>query len=166
MRSKVIQGLDKLNKRLTEVDFMQKPAGAFLRDWREDFKAEAIDRAPIGATRGIISAIQMAQDTKRFPLWAQVFTEAPQARWSEYGTGLLSEDPQSAHQRYRPPASRIRDWAEHHGLDAFAVAEGIYNRGGTPPTHFFSDAERAADSRMNERLMRFGREIEREAERG
>ena len=164
MRSKIIQNLDKLNKRLTTADFMQRPSGAFLRNWKEDFREEAIDRAP--KWHGdILRAIQTAQDTKRWPLWARVFSEAPQARWAEYGTGLLSEDPKSAKTRYFPPAERLRDWSMDHGLDPYVVALGIFNRGGTPPTHFFSDAERAADSRMNERLIRFGRAIEYEAGR-
>lgn len=164
MRSAVIKGLDKLQKRLTTSDFVTKPTGTFLRDWREDFKKEAIDRAP-NWRGGIINAIQSGQDTKRFPLWARVFSDVPEARWMEYGTGELSEDPQSARQRYFPPPERLRDWSVDHNLDPYAVAFGIWQRGGTPPTHFFSDAERAADSSMNQRLSRFGRDIEIQAGR-
>lgn len=164
MRSEVIKGLSKLQRRLTEADFVAPPAGAFLRDWREDLRSEAVKRAPRWRG-GIIDALMSAQDTHKFPLWARVFADAPEARWSEYGTGELSVDPKSTHQRYFPPPGRVRDWAEDHGRDAYAVARGIYNRGGTEPTYFFSDAERAADTRFNAKISRFGRDIEREAGR-
>lgn len=165
MRSAVIKGLDKLNKRLTTQDFVHNPAGDFLREWRETVKSEAISNAP--KWRGdIIAALEANQDSRRFPLYARVFSDAPEARWSEYGTGALSEDPKSRHQAYRPPPERLRDWAATYGLDPYAVARGIYERGGTEPTHFFSDAERTADRKMNGMLMRFGKGIEFQAEKG
>lgn len=164
MRSEVVKGMAKMQKRLTTADFVTPPAGEFLRSWREDLREEAINRAP--RWRGeIIDALMSAQDTSRFPLWARVFTDVDEARWSEYGTGILSEDPKSAHQPYFPPPGRLRAWADDHGLDPYTVARGIYQRGGTPPTHFFSDAERAADARFNAKISRFGRNIETEAGR-
>lgn len=162
MRSRVVKGLAKLDKRLSTSDFAAIPSGAFLRDWREDLRSEAIDRAP-NWRGGIISALQANQDTNKFPLWARVFIDSPEARWSEYGTGILSEDPKSARQRYFPPPERLRDWSEDKNLDPYVVALGIHERGGTPPTHFFSDAERAADSSLNQRLSRFGVAIEKQA---
>lgn len=164
MRSS-IQGLAQLQKRLTTQDFAAAPAGAFLRDWQEDVKSEALDRAP-NWRGGIVRAIQANQDTKKFPLWARVFSDAPEARWSEYGTGILSEDPRSNRRPYMPPPERVAAWANYYGLDPYAVALGILERGGTPPTHFFSDAERAADKTMVARLSRFGRDIEYQAEKG
>lgn len=163
MRS--IKGLPKLKKRLTTEDFVAKPTGFFLREWREDLRDEAIDRAP-NWRGGIVRALQSNQDTAKFPLWARVFSEAPEARWAQYGTGILSEDPNSGRQRYFPPVEGVRDWSSDHDLEPFLVARGIFNRGGTPPTHFFSDAEKAADSRFSQKLMRFGKAIEVEAGRG
>lgn len=83
----------------------------------------------------------------------------------EYGTGELSEDPRSNRTAYFPPVERIRPWADDYGVDPFLIARGIFIAGGTPPTHFFSDAERAADARFNAKVMRFGRMIGREAGR-
>lgn len=163
--SEYIKNLKKMQRRLSDPDWVSKPAGGFLRDWREDLKAEAIDRAPKWRG-GIIRSLQSNQDTARFPLYARVFSDAPQARWSEYGTGLLSEDPLSARNRYFPPVQGVADWADDHGIDPYLVSRGIYERGGTPPTHFFSDAERAADARFNQKLSRFGKEIEYQAEKG
>lgn len=157
--SEVVKGLREMQKRLKERDFIAVPAGPFLRDWREDFKREAMDRAP--EWKGdIIRGIRSAQDTARFPLWARVFNDVPESRWAEYGTGILSEDPDSAKQRYFPSIDGVREWAEDHGYSAYQVAEGIYRRGGTPPTHYFSLAAEAANASMGIRLGRFGQGIE------
>jgi hypothetical protein len=157
-----IRGMQVMQKRLTTADFVQAPAGEFLRSWKEDLKNEAVKRAP--KWRGDLArTIQMSQDTAKFPLWSRVFFDAPQARWMEYGTGTLSEDPKSARQRYFPPVDRIRDWSIDHGIEPYLLARGIFERGGTPPTHFFSDAEQAADAGFNSRLSRFGKDIERQA---
>jgi hypothetical protein len=162
MRSVYMEGLSKIQRRLTTQDFVQIPTGAFLRDWREDLREEAIDRAPIWR-REIVGSLESQQDTAKFPLWARVFSDVPQSRWAEYGTGILSEDPNSARERYFPPVDRVRDWAEDHGVEPFVLAQSIFDKGGTPPTHFFSDAERAADARFLGKLERFGRAIERQA---
>jgi hypothetical protein len=162
MRSEIMAGLDKMNKRLKEQDFIAVPSGPFLRDWREDFKREAIKRAPRW-TGELQKTIEMAQDTKKFPLWARVFSDSKVARWSNFGTGLLSEDPQSAKQRYFPPPAALAQWSSDHNLDPGAVAYGIFMRGGTPPTRFFSMAADAANASMNERLARFTTGIERQA---
>lgn len=159
MRSLVMKGLDRIQQRFTDPEWIQVPAGTFLRDWREDMRQEAIERAP-RYTEELVRAIESAQDTRKFPLWARVFADVPQARWAEYGTGLLSEDPDSAKQAYFPNIEGIRNWAIDHGLDPYMVALGIFERGGTPPTHFFSDAERAADLNFNIRISRFGQDVE------
>lgn len=162
-----IKGLPKMLKRLSDPTWVSKPAGVFLREWREDLKDEAIDRAPEWRG-GIKSAIVGNQDTARFPLWARVFSEAPQARWVEFGTGALSEDPKSSHVPYFPPFTEgpLREWADSKGLDPYLVARGIFRAGGTPPTHFFSDAERATDSRFNTKMTRFGRAVLTDGGRG
>lgn len=162
MRSAVIKGLAKMEQRLTTADFIAKPTGTFLRDWRETLKTEAIRRAPRGKG-DLIHAIESAQDTSRFPLHARVFIDAPQGRWMEYGTGELSEDPKSPKAAYFPPPERLRDWADDG--DPYAVAFSIFEAGGTPPTHFFSDAERAADAAFSAQVARFGRNIGKEAGR-
>ena len=165
MPSEAVKGLKKLEKRLSDPDWVQRPAGAFLRDWREDFKSEAIERAP-DWRGGIKRSIRSSQDTAKFPLYARVFSDDPAARWMEYGTGLLSEDPQSAHRRYFPSPAGLRDWSEDHGLNPWAVAHGIWERGGLAPRHFFRDAERAADANFNAHMAAFARDIQRQAEAG
>lgn len=165
MRSDVMKGLDKIQQRLTTTDFVAKPTGPFLRDWKENLRAEVLDRVP-RYTGGLAEVIFSAQDSKRFPLYARVFSDEPKARWLEYGTGELSEDPSSPKVAYHPPSSGVRDWADHLGVEPWVIAHGIFLAGGTPPTHFFSEAEQAADAAFASQMMRFGRNIGVEAERG
>lgn len=162
-QSDVVKGLKQLQHRLTILDFIGIPAGPFLRDWRENMKDEAIRNAPDWRHK-IVESLRGQQDSAKFPLWARVFTEVPEARWTEYGTGLLSEDPLSPRQRYFPPPERLREWAEDHGMDPYDLAVGIHARGGTPPTHWMSDAERAADAKMSAQMGRFARRVEIQAE--
>lgn len=158
-RSAVMQGLKRMQDRLKAVDFVSAPAGPFLREWKADFKQFAIEKAPEW-TGDLKDKIQAAQDTKKFPLWAQVFSSDPKARWANFGTGLLSTDPNSAKQRYFPSVSGIRRWAEDHDMDPYALARSIFRVGGTKGSHFFELAAEAANQNMNDRLGKFGSSIQ------
>lgn len=158
-RSKYVKGLDKLESRLSEPDWIEKPAGSLLRKWRDDVRAYVVEHVPVW--RGESKAeFESEQDTAKFPLWARVFSNSPQARWMEYGTGLLSDDPKSAHRRYFPNILGITPWSLDHGLVPYLVAKGIYDRGGIAPRHYFRDAEAHADANLNRYLGAFAREIE------
>ncbi len=165
MPSEVIKGLSKLQRRLSDPDWVSEPAGSFLQEWRHDLQQEAADRAPFW--RGDIKhSIQTTQDTKRFPLWARVFSDEPHAAFMEYGTGLLYDGPGGSHERYFPSPLGLAPWAASKGLNPWAVAQGIYQRGGLEPRHFFRDAERASDAHLNRFLSQFAANIERQAEHG
>lgn len=159
MPSEHIKNLNRLLKRLSDPDWIERPAGSFLHQWREDFRREAAAGAPYWMG-DLKASIESLQDTAKFPLYARVFTDEPQGRWMEYGTGLLSEDPLSAHHAYFPPPAALEPWATDHGLNAWAVAAGIHARGGTEPRHFFRDAEQAADRSFNRYMAGFARGIE------
>lgn len=163
MRSHV-EGLDRLNKRLDSADFVTPGADKFLRDWSDRVKKEAQKTVRVfrGETKDSITA---EVDRSKFPRWAEVFSEDPKARWLQYGTGALSEDPKSAKRAYFPPPENLRDWAASKGLDPYTVAQGIFSRGGTPPTHFFSDAVDSVGKDMSGLLSRFGGQIEFDASR-
>lgn len=63
------------------------------------------------------------------------------ARWMEFGTGLLSEDPRSSKKRHWPPAAALEEWARRHGFESGAiVAHIIGRRGGLKPRRFLRDA--------------------------
>lgn len=161
-RSKVLKGLDKLEARLTDPDWVQKPAGDFLRRWRDDMRRYAAEHMPVWKGEGK-AEIESAQDTAKFPLYARVFSNAPQVRWMTYGTGLLSEDPLSKRQRHSPPVEALRPWAEDHGLEPYLVAKSIRDRGGIAPRRFWQDAEKHADQNFNRYLSNFARDIEHAA---
>ncbi len=165
MPSEVIHNLQKLQRRLSDPDWVEIPAGSFLQMWRHDLQREAADRAPFW--RGDIKhSILTAQDTRRFPLWARVFSDEEHAYFQEHGTGLLFDGPGGPHERYFPSPLALTPWSQSKGLNPWAVAQGIYQRGGLEPRHFFRDAEQAADAHLNRFLGQFGRDIERQAEHG
>lgn len=160
MRSGIeIERLPGLLKRFRTIDFVARPASEFLRDWADAQREEIEDRIPIwtGETK---DSFYLEIDQGAFPKWARIVSDDPRARWLEYGTGALSEDPYSSHEPYFPPPEALRDWADGHGLDAYTVAFGIFQRGGTKPTHFLSDAMEVANERLGSQLQRFGQMIE------
>lgn len=156
-----IEGLDKLQRRFDTMDFVAPGAEQFLRDWSEGVKEEAQRNVPVfhGDTRDSIDAeVKGGQ----FPTEASV-SVGEAGRWREYGTGELSEDPKSPRRPYFPPPERLRDWAQSKGRDPYEVAYGIWRSGGTPPTHFFSDAAETVERKMPGMLQRFGGKIEFDA---
>jgi hypothetical protein len=64
-------------------------------------------------------------------------TNKQYAKPVEYGTGLLSDAPDSKKSRYFPPPSALEGWAKRHGLNAYQVAHSIYMKGGTEPKRMF-----------------------------
>jgi len=158
-----IERLVPLEKRLRTIDFVARPAREFVRDWNEELLHEIQDNWPYeGETR---DSFEVDIDSSHLlPRWGMVFSDNPVVRWLEYGTGELSDDPESAHQAYFPPPDRLRDWSEKRGLDPYLVARGIFNRGGTPPKRLVRDANERMNARLGSRIGSLGRMIEREAE--
>lgn len=159
-----IRNMDKLRRRLSQPDWVEKPAGSFLQEWRSFLQKEAAANAPVWH-EVLRKSIRSAQDTRRFPQWARVFADSPEAEPMEYGTGLLYDGPGGPHQRYFPPPSKLREWSQSKGLNEYAVARGIWLRGGLEPRHYFRDAEQAADAHLNAWMATFARNIEHHAER-
>jgi len=162
-RSVEIQGLNRLVDRFRTLDFLGRGARDFLRDWSDQVRDNAVRNAP--RFRGDLarSIETELEGNGRIPTGARVYSDDPKARWLDLGTGLLSEDPHSARRAYFPPPDRLRDWATGHGLDPYLVARGIFMRGGTPPTHFFTDAVEEANRNLSRGLARFGKDIEYDA---
>lgn len=157
-----VQGLPKLLDRFRTLDFMGRGAREFLRDWSDQVKHQAQDTIPV-FTGDARNSIETDMDNSRFPQWAKAYSNDPKVRWLDYGTGALSEDPQSAHHTYFPPPENLADWASSKGLDPYAVASRIFARGGTPPTRFFRNAIEEANRNLSSGLQRFGRNIEFDA---
>ena len=160
--SPTVDGLDKLGKRFDTADFVTPGARQFLRDWSDGVKTKA--QRNVAVFRGDTKdSIEAKVDGATFPTWAETSVTSPTGRWREFGTGLLSEDPRSARRAYFPPPERLRDWSVSKGLDPYQVAQGIFTKGGTPPTHFFSDAIDDTGKDMSGMIQRFGGKIEFDA---
>ena len=160
-----IEHMPYLLKRFRTLDFVERPAKMFIRDWADAVKEEIEDNMPVGVTGDAKESFRIEVGPGKIPRWGRVVSDSPVVRWIEYGTGELSEDPESAGQAYMPPPNRLRSWADSKGLDPVAVAVGIRQRGGTPARHIVSEAMDEINSRIGERVENLGEMIEYEASR-
>lgn len=128
-----------------------------------------------GTTR---QSITSERDMSEFPRWARVGSNLDTARWGELGTGLLSEDPASAHRRYFPPPAALDEWAIGHGFHVgsvasaradtpgtygYLVAEMIFKAGGTKPRRFITKAAIASEAKIDGWLEHGSKIIESQA---
>ena len=169
-----IHGFNTLLRKLKYPTWAAKPMGAFLDRWRFATERGAkgnIKRGPGGWLwkGGTRRSLTSERDQSTFPHWARVGSNLDTARWGEYGTGLLSEDPESKHTRHWPPAAALEPWARAHGFGpggGFLVARVIGRRGGLAPRRFLRDAAEASEKRIPSWLAMAAKEIEREASAG
>lgn len=187
-----ITGLPELYDKLENPEWAYKPARALFDRWRQLVQREAVKNAP--RWRGHLRrSITSERDRRTFPQWARVGTNAPYAKPVEFGTGLLSDAPDSGHRRYFPPPAALDAWAIAHGFhtersataarsavgllgsDRQTTAAGTYGvlvsqiiwrRGGTKPRRFLRDAADEGEKKLPELLELMAAEIEAEASRG
>jgi hypothetical protein len=155
-----IHGLPELLRKLDADKLAGKPAQNFLNRWRLSTEADAKRGAPVwrGLTR---QSITSEIDDGGFPRAARVGSNQLSARWAEYGTGLLSEDPESSHRRYFPPAAALEAWALDHGfMSGGEVAFLIWRAGGTKPTRYLRTAAEESKGKIPGWLTQMGAEIE------
>lgn len=184
-----IIGFDELQRKLRNPTWASGPAGRFLDMWR--FHVERGAKANI--KRGIGGwlwhgndrrSLTSERDHAQFPLWARVGSNSKSIRWGEFGTGLLSEDPQSAKRRYFPPPAALDKWAIAHGFHTgsasgatagasaspgtygYLVARMIWQQGGTKPRRFLRNAVKDAEPKIAGWLSQAAKAMEVEASRG
>lgn len=166
-----IVGFDELERKLRRPAWAAAPVAGFLDRWRffvERHAKAAMTKGPGGWNwhghdrRSMTSE----RDSAGFPVWARVGSNSKTVRWGEFGTGLLSEDPESSKKRHWPPASALEPWATAHGLDAFLVARAIGRRGGLKPRRFLRNAVDASEARIPGWLAQAARQMETEASHG
>lgn len=105
-------------------------------------------------------------DSAEFPTYARVGSKLNTFRWGEYGTGLLSEDPDSGKRRHWPPAQALEEWALKHGFESGAeVARRIGLRGGLAPRRYLRNAAEASEGKMDMFVKLAASRIESEAEK-
>lgn len=161
-----VRGLPELLRKLDANRLAGKPARNLLNRWRLFTEAEAKRGAPVWRgqlRRSITSEI----DDGPLPRSARVGTNAPEAKPTEYGTGLLSDAPDSKHRRYRPPGAALEPWARSHGfLSGEEVAHIIYKKGGTKPKRYLRNAAEASEKQLPVFVGLMAREIESQAGNG
>lgn len=150
-----------LRKKFRTIQGIARPASTFAMDWAEDVRDAAQRHVPTWS-RELHDSIEIRLGPGKLPRFAEVYSEDPKARWLEYGTGMLSLDPESIGNRYFPPPKNVKEWAEDHGMAAWSVANAIYEKGGTEPHLFFTRAMNEVNSTLGPRIERFGRMIELE----
>lgn len=109
---------------------------------------------------GLANAISYIVDSASFPQWVKIGASRRNAKPMEYGTGLLSDAPDSKHKRHFPPPDALRGWAEARGRNPWAVAIGIFQRGGLAKRPYLRPAFEQLRSVIPGLLDRMGREIE------
>ncbi|MCP4567980.1 MAG: hypothetical protein GY841_10410 [FCB group bacterium] len=110
----------------------------------------------------LATSFTLQVDRSPMPGWAAVYSNAGHARPIEYGTGLLSDAPDSKKRRYFPPGPALQGWAERHGFeDGWDVARAIYRRGGTRKHSMLRDAFAELGGRMNKYMAEMAREVQK-----
>ena len=156
----VIEGLEELKRKLGPGLF-GPPARNMLRKAGSWGRNKTAEKAPKDLY-SLATSFTLDVDPSPFPGWADVSSNARNARPMEYGTGLLSDAPDSKHTRHHPPGRALEGWALRHGFDnGYQVAAGIYKRGGLSPRRFLRDAWRELSARMDGYLREMIREVER-----
>jgi len=169
-----LRGFDELHRKLRYPTWASRPMGALLDRWRFATERGAkgnIKRGPGGWLwkGGTRRSLTSERDQSTFPHWARVGSNLQTARWGEFGTGLLSEDPEASRKRHWPPAAALEPWARAHGFGpggGFLVARAIGRRGGLAPRRFLRDAADASEKRIPGWLAQAGRDIEQAASEG
>src|SRR5262245_44630512 len=163
-----VRGIPEVLKKIEGKFGSPAAAGRFLDRWRFFTEREAkarISSGPSkwrwkGSDRRSLTSDRDSPAPPAIPAWAKVGSNSPTIRFGEYGTGLLSEDPQSKKQRYFPPPSALEPWAIAHGTTGRAVAFAIWKRGGIKPRRFLRDAAREGEKHIPLWLNGLAKEIE------
>lgn len=130
-----VKGLEEMMRRLDPskvTPAIKRGMESAMRDAANQAKLQtSVDTGQLRAS--IESEVRVEGDD----VLGVVGTNKEYAKPIEYGTGIFSDAPDSSHSPYFPPPSALEGWAKRHGLNAFAVARGIFMRGGTKPHRMF-----------------------------
>lgn len=165
-----IHGLPDLLKKLDAGLGVPEAAAGLLDRWRFFVERRAKGNIKRGSGGwlwhgGTRRSITSERDQSHFPTSARAGSNLDTARWGEFGTGLLSEDPESAGRRYFPPPQALEPWARAHNWNPYLLARHIYQKGGTEPRRFLRNAADEAERQIPGWLGGMARDIERTAGR-
>lgn len=156
-----IEGLDELIA-ATDPKILSQPLRRFFDRSGETVKNEIKPLTPVDRGR-LRSSMAHVVDPSNPPMWARIGTNVEYAKPVEFGTGILSDAPDSKRSRYFPPPAALDVWAKRHGLlSGFVAALAIFRRGGTKPKRMMRDGFDKSIQRINSHLADAAREIEQE----
>jgi hypothetical protein len=154
-----IVGLPRLRAKLQHPVWVSRPTVQLIEQWMDFIKATASAGAP--RWQGTLAgSFQSKHAGGEFPAWAEVWSNAPEASPMEFGTGMLSEAPDSKGGRHWPPGRALEPWARSKGLDPWAVAFAIGKRGGLAPRPYLRPAIKEAEGMFPGWLAATARQIE------
>lgn len=156
-----LKGAEALIQRLGP-ELTAGPARNFLTRVAVQTQGYARINAPKDSgSAGLAGSIAFVVDEATPPAFAKVGTNIKHAKPMEYGTGLLSDAPDSNHQRHFPPGPALDRWAERHGWpDGWAVARAIANKGGLEPRRYMRKAFKQVAGNIPGFLRGMAQEIE------
>lgn len=168
-----VQGLPKLLKKFGDRFGAKEGAARLLDSWRFATEREAKARMGSGDSRWLWkgssrrSITSAREDRDGWPVRALVGSNLAVTRFGEYGTGRLSEDPDSSRRPYFPPPDKLAGWAKAHGnANPFLVARAIFRAGGTKPRRFLRGAAEDTANDLPRWLTELAKDIEANAHRG
>ncbi len=180
-----LRNLTQVLESITDARYVGEPLRRFLNKWAYAVHRGTVrnfERGPGGwiDTAETRRSFAVAIDPSSVPLYARVGSGLDKARWGDYGTGLLSEDPNSNKQRHYPPAKALDGWAERkqiqirvgtnkNGEPIYRIATGadiarmIGRRGGLAPRRYLRDAAERVEEQIPAWIRELVADIERTA---
>lgn len=144
---------------VTDPKILSRPLRNFFNRSSETVKNNIKPLTPVDRGR-LRSSMSHVVDSSSPPLWARIGTNVKYAKPVEFGTGKLSDAPDSSNRRYFPPPSALDVWAKRHGFTSgYQVAFAIWKRGGTAPRRMMRDGFDASVQKINSFLADAAREI-------
>ena len=153
-----ILGGDRITRKLSG-EIMRQPMRRFFTKAAIAVQSGAKERAPVDTGR-LRSSLTYEVDSAALPLWAKVGTNVTYAPFMEYGTGVLSENPEATKKWHFPAASHLEVWARRHGTTGFQVAKAIRDRGGLKPRRFLRNGFKTNEDKIKQYLKQAEKEVQ------
>ena len=134
-----IEGLDAALAKVGP-ELYAKPLRDFFKRCGIYVSDRAKELAPVDTGR-LRASLTYVVDTGEPPQQVEMGTNVEYAKPVEFGTGMLSDAPDSSQSRHWPPAAALDVWAARHGFSSGAhVARIIGMRGGLEPRRYLRNA--------------------------
>ena len=137
------------------------PVRRFLEGGALVIQGHAREGAPVDTGR-LRGSIGYQIDRRTIPTYAKVGTNVAYARYMEYGTGALSDKPETVAGWKFPTGAELDTWARRHGFaQGSHVADIIRWKGGLAPRRYLRNAFEKSKSDIQKLLRNMAAEIEK-----